>query len=349
MSDKSSEEKTEDPSAQKLKKARDRGDIARSQTFAMVVATIGGFTAFWLSKERIGEWQSNFMSYLLAMEPLDPAQAMAAARDVLIQASAPVFLGAVVSSLFGNFFTNKGFVFSMEKIKPKIQNLGISSYRQRTFSMQGLSNFFQITFVFISLFLLMFLIIFLFRREFFKIFLCGLDCGFDFFSFLFGVFIAVGFGITLVVAMVDLKMQGLLYVKQQRSTKTEAKKELKEEMGEPHIRQERKRLHEQAATSESLESKFDRTSFVLHYRGLLAAAIGYANLDGKNQFFLIEAARAIKAERLIVMAKQHDKLLLETSEETLLALLGCGEDTEVKDPRLLLELSKTILEASQKS
>ena len=347
MSDKSSEEKTEDPSGQKLKKARDRGDIARSQTFAMVVATIGGFSAFWLFIERVGEWQSNFMSYLLAMETLNFAHAMIAARDVLIQSSAPVFLGAVVSSLLGNFFTNRGLIFSIEKIKPKIENLSISSYRQRTFSMQGLSNFLQIVFVFISLFIMMFLIIFLFRREFFKIFLCGLDCGLDFFSILFSVFGAVGLGITLVVALVDLKVQDLIYVKQQRSTKTEAKKELKEEMGEPHIRQERKRLHEQAATSESMESKFERTSFVLRYRGLLAAAIGYANLDGKNQFFLIEAARAMKAERLIVMAKQHDKLLLETSEETLLALLGLDENVKIKDSRILLDLNKVILENSR--
>lgn len=171
-----------------------------------------------------------------------------------------------------------------------------------------------------------------------------MDCGFDFFSVLFGVFVAVGLGITLVVAIVDLKVQGLIYVKQQRSTKTEAKKELKEEMGEPHIRQERKRLHEQAATSESLESKFDRTSFVLRYRGLLAAAIGYANLEGKNQFFLIEAARGMKAERLIVMAKQHDKLLLETSKETLLAL---DENVKIKDSRILLELNKIIFNNSR--
>ncbi len=45
MSDKSREEKTEDASTQKLKKARERGEIARSQSFAMVVATIGGFAA----------------------------------------------------------------------------------------------------------------------------------------------------------------------------------------------------------------------------------------------------------------------------------------------------------------
>lgn len=348
MSDKSSEEKSEDPSAQKLKKARERGDIARSQTFAMVAGTIGGFAAFWMIEGRIGEWLSNFMSNLIAMETLHPAQALIAARDVLIQASAPVFLGAVVSSLLGNFFTNKGLIFSMEKIKPKIENLGFSSYRQRTFSMQGLSNFLQILFVFVFLFILMFLLIFLFRREFFKIFQCGLDCGFDFFYILFGIFIAIGLSVTLVVALVDLKVQSLIYLKQQRSTKTEAKKELKEEMGEPHIRQERKRLHEQAATSEPLESKLRRTSFILHHRGLLAVAIGYTSVDGRNQFFLVESARALKAENLILTARQQDKLLMETSKDTLLALLVLDVDREIEDPGLLLELSKTILDASQR-
>jgi len=347
MSDKSSEEKTEDPSTQKLKKARERGEIARSQSFAMVVATIGGFAALWVSLDHIGQWQADFMSYLLDAETLEPAHALAAARDVIIKASMPVFMGAMISSILGNFFTNKGVALSLEKIKPKIQNLGISSYIQRTFSMQGFSNLVQIILVFILLFILMFLVIFFFRREFFKIFQCGLDCGIEFLLFVFGVFILTGLAITLVFALADIKIQDVIYMKQQRSTKTEAKKELKEELGEPHMRQERKRLHEAAVTGETLENKIDRTSFVIRHRAMLAAAIAYANYQGRHQFHLIDSARALKAERLITLAGQRNKLLLDASEDVLLALLGLGENAEIKDARLLMELSKAILNASR--
>lgn len=347
MSDKSSEEKTEEASTQKLKKARERGEIARSQNFAMVVATIGGFSALWLSIEHIGKWQAEFMRFILDTEALEPAHALAVARDVIVKASMPVFMGAMISAIFGNFFTNRGFTLSMEKIKPKIQNLGVSSYIQRTFSMQGFSNIVQITLVFVLLFLLMFLIIFLFRRDFFKIFQCGLNCGFDFMLFIFAVFMFTGLAITFAFALVDIKIQDFIYMKQKRSTKTEAKKELKEELGEPHIRQERKRLHEAAVTGETLEDMVDRASFVVHHRGMLAAAIAYANQQGRNQFVLVDSARALKAERMMAIAGQRNKLLLDASEDVLSALLGLEENAEIKDSRLLVELSKAILNASR--
>lgn len=347
MSDKSSEEKTEDASAQKLKKARERGEIARSQSFAMVTATIGGFVALWMSIGRIGDWQADFMRYLLDAKNLEPAHALATTRDILVKASMPVFIGAVISSILGNFFANKGLTLSMEKIKPKVQNLGISSYIQRTFSIQGVSNLFQIVLVFLLLFILMFLFIFLFRREFFRIFQCGLTCGFDFFYFLIGIFIFAGLAITLIFALIDIRVQSFIYLKNQRSTKTESKKEMKEELGEPHIRQERKRLHEAAVTGETLENKIERTSFVVHNRGMLATAIGYVNNQGKNQFFLIDKAKALKAERLMTTAAQRGKLILDVSEDVVLALIGLEENAEIEDPRLLMALSKAILNASR--
>ncbi len=348
MSDKSSEEKTEDASSQKLKKARERGEISRSQSFAMVVATIGGFATLWMNRENIGERLSDFMHYILTADYLTISHIFVVARDTLIQLSMPVFIGAVISALLGNFFTNKGITFSMEKIKPQIQNLGFSSYKKRTFSMQGLSNFAQIMGVFVSLSSLMLIIIFLLRHEFFKIFQCGLICGSDFFLFLFGLFISFGLFITFVFGLIDLKVQGLLYLKQQRSTKTETKKELKEEMGEPHIRQERKRLHEAAAMAETLEEKLERTSFVIRSGGMLAAAIGYASQGGQNKFFLIGSARALEAERLKNLAVKHGKMILDSSEETLLALLGLEENMEINDSRILIELSKAILNAQRR-
>ncbi len=89
------------------------------------------------------------MSYLLDAEALEPAHALVVARDVIVKASMLVFMGAMISSILGKFFTNKGVTLSMEKIKPKIQNLGISSYIQRTFSMQG---FWKLIQIFLSLF-----------------------------------------------------------------------------------------------------------------------------------------------------------------------------------------------------
>ncbi len=169
----------------------------------------------------------------------------------------------------------------------------------------------------------------------------------EFFIFVFSIVILSDLTIAINFSLADLKIQDVIYMKQQRSTKTEAKKELKEELGEPRMRQERKRLHDAAVTGETLEDKIDRTSFVTHHRGVLATAIAYANHQGRDQFLFINSARALKAERLIALAGQRKKLLLDPSEDVLLTPIDLEENAEIKDSQLLMELSKAILNASR--
>ena len=347
MSDKPSEEKSEQASDKKLKKAREQGDIARSQVFVSACATLGGVVALWFVKTGLSDRASITMSSLLTLKDLGLGQAITFTRDVLTGAVLPIFLGSVLASLGGNFLTNKGFTLSMEKIKPNLKNIGFSSYRQRTFSSQGLANLVEIMIVFLLLLLEMVLMAYYFRRDFFKIFSCGLDCGFDFFFIIMSLYVAMGMTFVLVVALVDLKLQSVLYLKRQRSTKTEAKKEMKEEMGEPHIRQERKRLHQDAAAGGHPDDKMNRTSFCLHHRDIVAVSIGYVSLDGHNQFFVIESGVGAIAQRLLASARQHDKFRLDAPQDFLTALHRLGDEAEISDPQLLLRLSKIIMNATK--
>jgi len=347
MSDKPSEEKSEQASDKKLKKAREHGDIARSQVFVSACATLGGAAALWFVKTGLNDRASITMSSLLTLKDVSLGEAITFARDVLTGAILPIFLGSVLASLGASFLTNKGFTFSTEKIKPNLKNIGFSSYRQRTLSSQGLANLGEIMIAFLLLLLEMVLMAYYFRRDFFKVFSCGLDCGFDFFFIVMSLYVAMGMAFVLAVALVDLKLQSVLYLKRQRSTKTEAKKEMKEEMGEPHIRQERKRLHQDAAAGGHTDDKMNRTSFCLHYRDIAAVSIGYVSLDGHNQFFVIESGVGAIAQRLLASARQHDKFRLDAPQDFLTALRRLGDEAEISDPQLMLKLSKIIMNATK--
>lgn len=342
MSDKPSEEKTEDASARKLKKARERGEVPRSQVFAVACATIGGIAVVWLFSDKYGEYLTSFNNNLLHIDNFRLSHIAIITRDILITLSAPVILGALVASLMGNFFANRGLVFSMEKIKPKLQQLGFSSYRERTFSKRGLVNLAEIVSLMISLFVLLYLVALYFAKDLFKIFFCGPDCGINFLLFVGSVYVAISLFITLSLALVDIKAQENLYREQQRSTKTEAKQEQKEDMGEPLIRRERRDQHRQSVEGVTQEEKVNSTSFVIYFGDEAAVAIGYVKQDGLDRFYAVEGAVAEAAVRLKAAAVRYDKPLLGASQNLVTRLVHYGDLREILDADLIAALHRVI-------
>jgi type III secretion protein U len=269
------------------------------------------------------------------------------ARDILILLSLPVILGSVAATLVGSVLVNRGFVFSTSKIKPNLQHLSFSSYRERTFSQHGLAMLIEISFITITLTILFYFVTLYFARDYFRLFSCGLPCSLSFIALIGGIYVAVSLFVILVVALVDLRVQQSLYLKRQKSTKTEAKQEQKEEMGEPHIRRERRLQHQQAAGGASLIDKINRTSFVLHHSDEFAVAVGYVNQGGKERFFTVDSGASGTAPQLIVAAAQFDKPLLSAPGNLAAALVRYGNEREVVDPVLIRGLRQLILKAQK--
>ncbi|MEM9438878.1 MAG: EscU/YscU/HrcU family type III secretion system export apparatus switch protein [Pseudomonadota bacterium] len=349
MSEQPSEERTEDPSFQKLKKARERGDIPRSQAFLQLIGTASGFATLWFFKDVIAARLEALNQDLLGSDGLSLTVVAFLARDVIILMSLPVILGSVAATIAGSFLVNKGFVFSMEKIKPNIKNISFSSYRERTFSANGLALLIQISIVAIALSILFYFVVLYFAPDYFRLFACGLSCGLSFITLVGGVYVTASLFIVLVVALVDLRVQQRLYLKKQRSTKTEAKQELKEEMGEPHIRRERRLQHQEAAGGASLVDRVNRTSFVLHYSDEFAVAVGYVNLEGRERFFTVDGGAAGAASQIIVAAGHYNKPLLSAPQHLAAALVRYGNEREVLDPQLIDGLRALVRQAQQQA
>ncbi len=140
-------EKTEEPSHRKLEKAREKGDVAKSQEvttwFMMIAATVvvfafGGWMSTGLS-ERFAMLMAN--SHQISID--DGAAAVKLGMHVLSDLAlfmAGPFVVLIIAGIAGNAVQH-GFLLSVEPIKPKASKISPIAGLKRLFSGQSLVNF----------------------------------------------------------------------------------------------------------------------------------------------------------------------------------------------------------------
>lgn len=135
MSDGGTGEKTEEPTPQKLKQARDKGQIAKSQDAIQAMLFVGVFSVLALS---LGDLARQLMDLLLSSidagmrqnEPAAVGMVLEEALWVTLKVSLPVFGAAFVFGVAGNYM-QVGFLFTPHPLKPDIKKLNpVSGFKQ---------------------------------------------------------------------------------------------------------------------------------------------------------------------------------------------------------------------------
>lgn len=349
MSEQDGEEKTEDPSSRKLKKAREKGEIARSQMLISIFSTIGAGLATLIYFSTYFEYIFKAYRGILANESLSLEKIVMVLKDAIVDLSIPSLVGAGIGALFGSILANKGFIFSFEKIKPKSTHLSPKSYVKRTFSRAGLVSLIQVTIIMVLVFILYGVVLYYFKSDFFKIIFCGTPCGIQFLPLIIQIYLGSALMIVLITALLDIKLQEVIFLHQQRSTKTEVKREQKEDMGEPVVRQERTRQHEVMLTADTVEQILEDTSLILHFDEEVAVAIRYFKEGNKEHFFIVDGAFSHGAQRLIAGARAYNandpknvKPLVRAQEELSSTLSRYEAMQEITDDATVAELRRII-------
>jgi flagellar biosynthetic protein FlhB len=145
MSEESSQDKTEEPTAQRLKKAREDGQIARSQELApaamMVIATLfftmmGQF--MFTSMSNLFKSQLQFDRKITDKAELLPAIFGSSVVDgflIVLPLLAILYVIAILSTTLSG-----GFIFSPNMLMPKFSKLNPMSGLARMFGMEALIN-----------------------------------------------------------------------------------------------------------------------------------------------------------------------------------------------------------------
>lgn len=295
-----SEEKTEQPTSHKLKKAREKGQVAHSKDVVTTVLTLGVFVYFWVAWEGIANNLAAMMTVpvQLVVEPFNEVvwDAMSAILALAAKILLPIVLIVVGLVITAHVVTLQGFVFAVEPILPKFDKINPAKGMSRLFNRKSFIEFAKSLIKSVILCTIAFLVIRASIPELVLLSscepLCTLEAMGEVVVYLV-ISIAVFF---LIVGGIDYFLQSALFRHQMRMTKTEVKREFKDRDGDPIIRGRRRQLAREILMRDALEGMQHATVVI---RGV-GVTIGLRYLRGSTPLpLLVSKGRAQQSSELL--------------------------------------------------
>lgn len=254
------EDKSHDPTPQKLKKSREEGEVVHS-TEVTSAATYG---ALYLIIIIMGGWISTNIGSLLKtflQRPDDVSVALLRstgggfALDLvlkLIIGISPVFLGLALATIC-SLLVQRAVVFAPSKLKPKISRISVISNAKQKYGSNGLFEFFK---SFVKLSAILSILFFFFKDRFLEFPALSAFPASSFASvihretvFFTGLITIVAVGI----ATIDYPWKRAQHHKKLMMTFQELKKENKESEGDPAMKNARRERAHALATNHMMD------------------------------------------------------------------------------------------------
>ncbi len=280
-------DKTEQPTPKRLRDARKKGQVAKSQE---IPSAVGIITACLLLAVMWEDFSLRVKVLLLETITKSNLSFESAAWtvaefcfDVSLFICVPLLAGITVVSLASQF-AQFGVLISFEGAKPSLNKLSPKQWVNKVFSKKGLLEIAKTLMKVILLGWVLFSVVLDHIDAFLK---AGLR---DIYYFLevFGEtlwYVAVWtMAIFLLVAAVDYFFQKRFHIKELMMSKDEVKREYKEMEGDPHIKSQRKQLHKEIVNSNTLNAAASATVLVTNPTHI-AVALQYT--EGKTPLPMI--------------------------------------------------------------
>jgi len=337
-------EKTEQATDKKLQDARKKGQVAQSKdlssafAFAFAAATLI-FTAD-LGADRIRRIIASAVEGVSADGEHRLSEALVAAQVMATDAlwfAGPVLIAATLGALIGGL-AHVGFNFAIDPLVPKLERIDPVSGVKRIFSMKSLFEVFKsvVKAVFIA-----WVLYELVRSLIPTLVVSGYgmpqNIGHNAWSAI-SELLLICTALFLVLGVVDFVIQRLLFLKDQKMTKDEVKREYKQTEGDPQIKGERKALAQELAFSDPGPAVATANAVVVnptHY----AVALRY---EPQECGLPVIVAKGVDGEAALIReaAREHGVPIIG-NPELARALFKVGTHATVPEP--LLEAVAIVL------
>lgn len=256
--------KTEEPTHQKLKQARDKGQVARSEEFAPTVMFLFAVMYFWFGWDglfaNIKEVFESF-SFIYTVEftvALDNIIDKVMSK-VIYAIILPFSLLMLAAGIIGNVLQT-GFIFSFDPVTPRGEKISPIKGFGRIFSVKQVVKTLLSSLKIIGMSLIIVYIVRLGITDYMHdISQCDVNCQMLVFQSLLKKLIMILLPILIIVAAIDVMFQRAQFTKDQRMTKDEIKREYKNQEGDPEIkgarREEQRKMLEQDMSKKIKESR----------------------------------------------------------------------------------------------
>ncbi|MGY3443162.1 MULTISPECIES: EscU/YscU/HrcU family type III secretion system export apparatus switch protein [unclassified Bradyrhizobium] len=300
-----SEEKKLPPSPKKLRDARKKGQSARSSDLVSGVSACAGFSCLWWRAGAIEDkWHETVrLIDKLQEQPFTSAvpQALNGLLELSMAAIGPLLAAAVAAALLANVLANGGFMFALEPIKPKLEKLDPIKGLTRLASKRSAVELGKTLVKVVLLGTCFFLTVTASWKALVYLPVCGMGCVGIVFTEV-KLLAGIAAGAFLVGGLADLLIQRWLFMQEMRMTETEAKRENKEQQGNPQVKREHRRLRQESANEAPLG--VGRANLILsgstiliglrYVRGETGVPVVVCRGEGEAALKLLGEARALR-------------------------------------------------------
>jgi type III secretion YscU/HrpY family protein len=323
-------EKTEKATPKKLRDARQKGQVAKSQDFASAFTFVVSIASVLILADQIYERLSSYMVSMfdLAKYPGEFSSNVGAfciqAIEVIAHCSFPTLVLTMIVGVFVNFII-VGPLFSLEVIKPKLDKLNPINNLKNLFKMKTLfellKSLFKITGAIVIVYYTM-------KQAIPEILgsanypIIGILTIFS--SFLFKLIVRIGIFYT-IVAIADLVYQRRNFANEMKMEKFEVKQEYKDTEGDPHIKSRRRQTAHEIAYQEGPRS-VKRAKTVITNPTHLAVALEYDEAV-HHAPKILTMGQGLMAEKIIAAAIDYHVPIMRnvTLAQTLFATGKIGQ------------------------
>jgi flagellar biosynthetic protein FlhB len=295
-----SQEKTEQPSARKLQKAREKGDVARSRELnTTLILLIGGGALLVLGGGIFSRLQAILRdSFLIERATIyDPAQMLFQLQATITTALfmlIPLFGILIVGAVLGPISLGGG-NFSSKAMAPKLSKLNPISGLKRIFSTQGLMEFGKTLLKFTLVATVAGFLLWQLSGSLLGLGHQDLQPGMIHAAYIIGwTFVTLSAALIL-VALVDVPFQLWTHQKKLRMTKQEVRDEFKETEGKPEVKMKIRQTQQQLARGRMM-AEVPRADVVVTNPTHFAVALRYDQDRMRAPIVVAKGADLVAAE-----------------------------------------------------
>jgi type III secretion protein U len=246
-----SEEKTEQPSAKRLRDARQKGQVAKSQEVPSAAVVLSAALYFIVRGPDIMIILEETAKVVwgIAWQNWDEAWPMAvsATGQCFLNILGPLIPLVIAVSLMSNL-AQVGFLFSAEAAKPKLDNLSPARWFKKTFSKNNLYELIKNIFKVAVISAVVWNILKNAWADLFSIPRGNAHSVAVIIGSIIGELVLKSAAAFAALAALDFVYQRFKYTKENMMSKEEVKREYKESEGDPHIKSKRRQLQQEMAT-----------------------------------------------------------------------------------------------------
>lgn len=266
MSGDSSEEKSHPASSKKLTDQRKKGKLAKAPDLLAAITTGALIGYVLLAAGQITGKLQNLMTVSAYSVETDfnhgSRMMLADVQSTLLQCALSALLIAVTAAILGGMLINKGFLFSMEAVMPKLEKVNPVSGFKNIFKVNNLVEFGKSVVKAVLLGAALFTLARGAINPLLQLPACSPNCIPSVLHSLLMPLLLASVVFYFASGAVDFLIQKWLFMREMRMTKTEVKRENKDTNGNPFIKGQQRRLRRESA-HDSVRTGFAHSTLII--------------------------------------------------------------------------------------